>query len=220
MFRLLTDFKLDIEIPRRVPVVPLKDNTMAFPHITMPVFIGREKSINAIKHAIDTDKVILLTAQKHPSIDDPLPMEIYSMGTVAVILRTLPAKSDKCKIKALFLGLSRARILDFIRTEPFYEANIEEVSEPETDRSGILTLPSTVKEKLDIAVFRKGMKFDMDAMVLTENLTDDPVKLSYLIAANLDLSVEEAQEILEMEDAGQRLERISVILDREIDKRS
>jgi ATP-dependent Lon protease len=204
---------IEVKIPRILPVLPLRD-VVAFPLI-LPLFVGRQKSISAVEYALKTDKLIFLVAQRDINIDDPDPADLYSTGTVAIILRMIRLRDDDNRMKVLFQGLSKGRILDFIQLKPFYMANVER---QETESSGTviqatMKLMLEVKGKLDV-VFNYGKTFPVEVMAVIENLTD-PEQLAHLIAANLGLEPFRAQEILEINDPVKKLMSVSEILDEQ-----
>jgi ATP-dependent Lon protease len=204
----------EAQIPSNIPVLPVRD-IVVFPYMIIPLFVGREISIKAIEHALSSSRMILLLTQKDLSIENPLSSDLYSIGTVGMIIRML--KLPDGRVKVLVQGLSKARVTHFTHSEPFIMADIEKIDE--------IKLPSlniedeaqirTVKEQLDKAV-SYGKTILPDIMVVIENL-DEPGRLADLIASNLGLKTEQAQEIIEIADPLQRLKRVSDILGREIE---
>ena len=209
-------------LPGIFPVLTLRD-IVVMPQLIVPLIVGRRKSLCAVEYALKGDKPIkpiFLLAQRSPGIDNPGADALFSIGTMSIILRMIRASEKGDRMKLLVQGLSSARINRLTQTDPFYMAFIDPILQQKSTAgaSEIESLISLVKHKLDTAIFELSMTFPTDILMVVETL-NDPDKLSYLIAGNLDLSVKECQEILEMEDSAQRLERISVILDREIEKR-
>lgn len=207
----------NLKFPLTLPVVPVMD-LVIFPHTIKPLFAGRNKSVLAIEHAVKADKLIFLTAQKNCRIENPVRRDIYSIGTVGLILRTLRVK-DGDKLKFLIQGICKAELRRIIKRKPFYTAVIEQIPEDNGNHGTAETesLISEVGGKLHSAIHR-GMKFPKDVVDFIESTTDS-VKMAYLLAANLSLKVESAQRILEMQDSIQRLECISSILDAEIERK-
>ncbi|HMK60965.1 MAG TPA: endopeptidase La [Dissulfurispiraceae bacterium] len=203
----------EVEIPESLPVLPVRD-IVVFPYMIIPLFVGRDISIKAIDHALNTNRMVVLMSQKDINIESPLPDDLYSVGTVCMIIRML--KLPDGRVKILVQGLSKVRAHEFTQTDPFFIANIEKM--PEQKAEGVSleneALIRNVKEQLDKAV-TLGRTILPDVMVVIENI-DDPGRLADLIASNLGLRTEQAQEILEMADPIGRLNRISEILAREI----
>ncbi|HYA31485.1 MAG TPA: endopeptidase La, partial [Thermodesulfovibrionales bacterium] len=204
----------EIEIPDALPVLPVRD-IVVFPYMILPLFVGREMSIKAIDHALDTNRMVMLVTQRDLNVENPSPDDLHAIGTVGIIMRML--KLPDGRVKILVQGVSKARVLGFTQTEPFYTATIEKIVDQKPEEMTIETeaIIRTVKEQLDKAV-SLGKTVLPDIMVVVENL-DDPGRLADLVASNLGLKTEQAQEILEILEPVQRLKRVSDILGREID---
>lgn len=204
----------EVEIPDSLPVLPVRD-IVVFPYMILPLFVGREMSIKAIDHALGTNRMVMLVTQKDLNIENPSPEDLYPTGTVGIIMRML--KLPDGRVKILVQGLSKARILDFSQTEPFYTVTIERIVDQKPDEMTIETeaIIRTVKEQLDKAV-SLGKTILPDIMVVVENL-DDPGRLADLVASNLGLKTDQAQEVFEINDPVRRLKRVSEILSREIE---
>jgi ATP-dependent Lon protease len=204
----------EIEIPDTLPVLPVRD-IVVFPYMILPLFVGREMSIKAIDHALDTNRMVMLVTQKDLNIENPTTDDLFSIGTVGLVMRML--KLPDGRVKILVQGVSKARVLGFVQKEPFYTATIEKIVDQKVEEMTIETeaIIRTVKEQLDKAV-SLGKTILPDIMVVVENL-DDPGRLADLVASNLGLKTEQAQEILEIIDPVQRLKRVSDILSREIE---
>ncbi|MBA4348516.1 MAG: endopeptidase La [Thermodesulfovibrio sp.] len=203
----------EIEIPGTLPVLPVRD-IVVFPYMIIPLFVGREVSIKAIDHSLNTNRMILLLSQKDINVESPEPNDLYSVGTVCMIMRML--KLPDGRVKILVQGLNKARAVKFLQQELFYMAEIEKMVESKSQEMTLENeaLIRNVKEQLDKAV-SLGKTILPDIMVVTEHI-DDPGKLSDLIASNLGLKTDQSQEILEMSDPIKRLKRINEILTREI----
>ncbi len=204
----------EIEIPDTLPVLPVRD-IVVFPYMILPLFVGRDMSIKSIDHALNTNRMVMLVTQKDLNVESPTPDDLYSTGTVGLIMRML--KLPDARVKILVQGVSKARILDFTQTEPFYRATIEKITDQKIEEMTIETeaIIRTVKEQLDKAV-SLGKTILPDIMVVVENL-EDPGRLADLVASNLGLKTEQAQEVLEIIDPVSRLKRVSDILGREIE---
>ncbi len=207
------DENKDIEIPGALPVLPVRD-IVIFPYMILPLFVGRDISIKAIDHALNTNRMVLLLAQKDLNVETPTTDDLYRMGTVCMIMRML--KLPDGRVKILVQGLSKAKVADFSQQEPFFVAGIEKVTEEKPAEATLENeaLIRNVKEQIDKAV-SLGKTILPDVMVVIENI-DDPGRLADLITANLGLKTEQAQEILEMSDPIKRLKRIGEILTREV----
>jgi ATP-dependent Lon protease len=204
----------EVQIPDNLPVLPVRD-IVVFPYMIIPLFVGREISIKAIDNALSTNRMILLLTQKDLSIENPAVNDLYTVGTVGMIMRML--KLPDGRVKILVQGLSKARVTSFAHTGPFYTAEIEKIEEIKPAGLSIEEEAQirTVKEQLDKAV-SYGKTVLPDIMVVIENL-DDPGRLADLVASNLGLKAEQAQEILEIVDPVLRLKRVSEILGHEIE---
>ncbi len=204
----------EVQIPDNLPVLPVRD-IVVFPYMIIPLFVGREMSIKAIDQALSTNRMILLLTQKDLSIENPSVNDLYTVGTVGMIMRML--KLPDGRVKILVQGLSKARVTAFSQTENFFAADIHKIEEMKPAALSIEEEAQirTVKEQLDKAV-SYGKTILPDIMVVIENL-DDPGRLADLVASNLGMKAEQAQEILEVIDPVLRLKRVSEILSREIE---
>lgn len=201
-----------VEIPDSLPVLPVRD-IVVFPYMILPLFVGREISIKAIEHSLSGNKMVLLLTQKDHNIENPTPEDLYTTGTVALIMRML--KLPDGRVKILVQGLSKAKALRFLQAEPFFKANIEKIDDQKLEE---LTIEHeaqirNVKEQLE-KVASLGKAILPDIIGVVENI-DDPGRLADLIASNLGLRTENAQEVLEIKEPIQRLKRVSEILARE-----
>ena len=203
----------EVEIPDTVPVLPVRD-IVIFPYMILPLFVGRDISIKAIDHALNTNRMVLLLAQKDLNVEAPTTDDLYLMGTVCMIMRML--KLPDGRVKILVQGLSKARVSGFTQQEPFFMAGIAKVTEEKPAEASIENeaLIRNVKEQMD-KVVNLGKTVLPDVMVVIENI-EDPGRLADLITANLGLKTDQAQEILEMSDPVMRLTRVSEILGREV----
>jgi len=204
----------EVQIPDKLPVLPVRD-IVVFPYMIIPLFVGREISIKAIDNALGSNRMILLLTQKDLSIENPSTNDLYAVGTVGMIMRML--KLPDGRVKILVQGLSKARVKSFTHAGAFYSAEIEKIEEIKPAGLSIEEEAQmrTVKEQLDKAV-SYGKTVLPDIMVMIENL-DDPGRLADLVASNLGLKAEQAQEILEIIDPILRLKRVSEILSHEIE---
>ena len=207
------DLQQSIEIPKKIPLLPIRD-IVVFPYMVLPLFVGREMSIKAIEVALEGNRMIFLTSQKDINVENPSPSDLYSVGTVGVIMRML--KLPDGRIKILVQGVARAKTVKFLQKEPFYQVEIKTFPDiPVVVNIEIEALMRNVKEQIERLV-SFGKVILPDIMVVIENV-DDPGKLADLAIANMGLKVEQAQEILEITDPLQRIKRINEALGKEIE---
>lgn len=204
----------EIEIPDTLPVLPVRD-IVIFPYMILPLFVGRDMSIKAIDHALNTNRMVMLITQKDLNVENPTNEDLFSVGTVGIIMRML--KLPDGRVKVLVQGLSKARVLEFTQKDPFYLSTIEKISDEKIDEMTIEieAIVRTVKEQLD-KIVSLGKTILPDIMVVVENL-EEPGRLADLVSSNIGLKTELAQEILEISDPVLRLKKISDILGREIE---
>ncbi|MFA5073602.1 MAG: endopeptidase La, partial [Nitrospirota bacterium] len=207
------DIQQSIEIPKRLPLLPIRD-IVVFPYMVLPLFVGREMSIKAIEVALEGNRMIFLTSQKDINVENPSPSDLYSVGTVGLIMRML--KLPDGRIKILVQGVARAKTVKFLQKDPYYQVEIKTFADvPSTVNLETEALMRNVKEQIEKLV-SFGKVILPDIMVVIENV-DDPGKLTDLAVANMGLKVEQAQEILEITDPAQRLKRINEALGKEIE---
>ncbi|MDX2457398.1 MAG: endopeptidase La [Gammaproteobacteria bacterium] len=196
-----------------IPVLPLRD-VVVYPHMVIPLFVGREKSINALDTAMQEDKKILLVAQKNAEVDDPSVDDIYEIGTLSTILQLL--KLPDGTVKVLVEGAERVRITGYENTDTFFTAHIDVlVQDDEPDDKEL-----EVQTRSLLALFDQYVK--LNKKVPPEILTslsgiDESGRLADTIAAHMSLKLDEKQKILEIEDCHQRIERLMVLIEGEID---
>jgi ATP-dependent Lon protease len=202
----------EIEIPDNLPVLPVRD-IVVFPYMILPLFVGREMSIKAIEFSLNSNKMVLLLTQKDLNIENPTPEDLFSVGTVAVVMRML--KLPDGRVKILVQGLSKARALNYLQTEPFFKAFIEKIEDQKREKLTIEdeALIRNVKGQLE-KVVSLGKSILPDIMGIVENI-EEPGRLADLVASNIGLKTEQSQEILEITEPVRRLKRISEILARE-----
>jgi len=202
------------EIPDVLPMLPVRD-IVIYPYMIIPLFVGRESSIQSVDDALSKNRLIFLAAQKNMAEEEPQPEGIYSVGTVATIMRML--KLPDGRIKILVQGLTKGKIAEYIQTRPYYMVRIEKIKEatvPEITLE-IEAMMRTVKEGLE-KIVSYGKILSPDLVVILDNI-EDPGRLADLIASNLGLSVEKSQEILEIQDPIQRLKRLNEVLGKELE---
>ncbi len=194
-----------------LPLLPLRD-VVVYPHLVIPLFVGRTKSVKALELASEGNKQILLVAQKSASKDDPEASDLHEVGTIATVLQML--KLPDGTVKVLVEGVQRAKVSEFTETEECFAARPELVAESETDVE-IQALMRTVFAQFDQYV---KLNKKIPPEILTSLATiDEAGRLADTIAAHLTLKLEEKQKILEMFDVAERLEHLLRLMEGEID---
>ncbi len=198
--------------PAAIPVLPLRD-VVVFPHMVIPLFVGRKKSIKALERAMEGGKQIMLVAQKSASDDDPSPTGIHTIGTVANILQLL--KLPDGTVKVLVEGEQRAEVTRFVETGETFSAEIQRLASEElNDKEGEALMRSVLNE-FDQYV-KLNMKIPPEILTSLAGI-DDPGRLADTVTAHLSLKIEEKQQILEMLNVRDRLEHILGVMESEID---
>ena len=198
---------------RKLPMMPIRD-VVIFPFMMTPFVVGRESSVRALEEALAGDKKIFLATQHDATVDEPKPNEIYQVGTIVNIVQSL--KLPDGNIKVLVEGIERAKILQVVEGEGAYEATVRTVKY-ETEMTP--TTESAMQRV--VSLFEQYVKLcqslNYETMASTVRM-EDISKLTDTIAANLQLSIEEKQELLEIFDPAERLNRVADVLDIEIEK--
>jgi ATP-dependent Lon protease len=192
-------------------VLPLRD-IVVFPHMIVPLFVGREKSVRALEAVMKDDKQILLVAQKNASQDDPSVDDIYRVGTVSTILQLL--KLPDGTVKVLVEGGRRARITRFKETEAYFEAFIEEMPDEADQQTEMEALGRTV-----VGQFEQYIKLNKKIapeVLVSLNQIEEPSKLADTVSSHLNLKIAEKQELLEIGRVSERLERVFGHMESEI----
>src|ERR671921_426631 len=202
-----------MEVYETLPVVPLRD-VVVFPHMMMPFVIGRPSSTRALEHALAKDKKIFLAAQHDASVDDPKPEDIYTMGCVANVVQSL--KLPDGNIKVLVEGVDRARAVEWKEDKGFFRVVVKVLAKQKEVGADAEQTMSRV-----VALFEQYVKLSnnlhYDAMIAAVRV-EDPGKLADTIAAHLLVGVDEKQNLLEIISPVERLNRITALLEAEVDK--
>ena len=203
-----------LNIPKEMPVLMLRD-IVVFPYMVVPLFVGREKSKEAIDHALSSHRMILLLTQKDMEIEDPKREDAFEIGTVALVMRML--KLPDGRVRILAQGIVRAKLQTLDEEKEYFSARIKVLHEPEDIEKSIQSeaLVRNVREGLDKAS-ALGKNIAAEVMILAANV-DEPGRLADLAAANLDLKVHEAQELLEIQDPFLRLKKVYEFLTMELE---
>ncbi len=197
---------------RTVPLLPLRD-IIVFPHMVVPLFVGREKSIAALEEAMNNEKDILLAAQKKAKTNEPTPEDIFETGTLGTIIQLLRLPDGT--VKVLVEGKRRAKIRKFLPSENFFLTEVEEIDEV-VDRS--VELEALVRSvQATFEAYVKLNKRIPPEMLMSVAAIDDPARLADTIVAHLNLKLNDKQAILEEESASKRLEKIYEHMQGEIE---
>lgn len=195
-----------------MPLLPLRD-VVVYPHLVIPLFVGRAKSVKALELASENNKQILLVAQKSPNNDEPAASDLYEVGTIATVLQML--KLPDGTVKVLVEGVRRACISEFVETEECFAAKAEEIQDVIESDNESQALMRTVFTQFDQYV---KLNKKIPPEILTSLATiDDGGRLADTITAHLTLKLEEKQKILEMFNVVERLEHLLNLLEAEID---
>jgi len=203
-----------LDIPEVMPVLPVRDMVM-YPSVILPLFVGRDMSINAVEKSLSKDRLILVAAQKDLTDEDPLPARIYTVGVVSQIMRMLRLPDGR--VKVLIQGIKKARIEEYVQETPTFLVRISTIEEPIITEITleIEALMRYVKEEME-KVVSMGRMVPPDILMVLDTI-DEPGRLADIAAANLGLTVDKAQEILEIVDPIERLRKLSEILGKEIE---
>src|SRR6201993_3917591 len=193
------------------PVLPLRD-IVVFPHMIVPLFVGREKSVRALEDVMKDDKQILLVTQKNAAQDDPATSDIYTVGTVGTVLQLL--KLPDGTVKVLVEGGQRARIVRFAENNQFFQAVAETISESAGEQQETEALARTVVSQFEQYI-KLNKKIPPEVLV-SINQIEEPGKLADTVAAHLTLKIPEKQELLETGVVAERLEKVFGYMEGEI----
>jgi ATP-dependent Lon protease len=196
---------------RTLPVLPLRD-IVVFPHMVVPLFVGREKSVRALEEVMRGDKQILLATQKISSDDDPQPGAIYDVGVLATVLQLL--KLPDGTVKVLVEGKSRATLLRFTPQTDYFEAECIDVQEDGSDAPEAEALTRAVTEQFENYV-KLNKKVPPEALASIPAITE-PGKLADAIAAHLSVKIADKQQLLEILNVAERLEKVYSLMEGEI----
>src|SRR5205809_1378635 len=198
---------------KRLPMMPIRD-VVIFPYMMTPFVVGRESSVRALEEALASDKKIFLATQHDATVDEPKANEIYQVGTVVNIVQSL--KLPDGNIKVLVEGIERGKVLQIIDTEGFMQASVR-LARYAVETNAQLEAAMQRVTSLFEQYVKLCQSLNYETMIAAVRM-EDPAKLTDTIAANLQLSIEEKQELLEIFDPADRLTRIGDVLDIEIEK--
>ena len=195
-----------------LPVLPLRD-VVVYPHMVIPLFVGRDRSIRALDRAMEVDKRILLVAQKDAAQDEPKVGDIYRVGTVSTILQLL--KLPDGTVKVLVEGAQRARITGFTAEPAFFAAELTSIESDPSDKRETEALSRSLLAQFEQYV-KLNKKVPPEILASLANI-DEPGRLADTVAAHLSVKIEQKQEILEIDSTSGRLEHLVSLLEEEID---
>jgi len=201
------------EVIRNIPLIPLRD-LVVFPATLVPFIVGRPSSIQALEKASEGDKMIFLSAQMDASIDNPAPKDIFSMGVTAKIIRTV--KTDEKNMKVIVEGKSRARIVEYLSTYPYYQILAKVLKDTDDHTQDVKDLLKRI-----LSLFEEYLKLNQNANLdsiipaLRDNTAD---RIADIIASHLYLPLDEKQNLLETVNSIERLKRLNYVLENEIVK--
>jgi len=196
----------------KLPLLPLRD-LIIFPHMMMPLFVGREKSINALEDAMSKQTDIVLAAQRDAKTNNPEPKDIYSVGTVGTIIQLLRLPDGT--VKVLVEGKRRVKIKDFTQTDGFFVAEVEDLVEILANEVEARALVRSIKSTFETYV--KLNKRIPPEILMRVSTIEDISELADIIVAQLNLKLEDKQKILEVSDPGKRLEELLNLMTGEIE---
>jgi len=204
----------DLEIPESLPMMAVRD-VVVFNYMIIPLFVGRPASIEAVNDAMNSDKLLMLVTQKDATKDEPEPEDIYKVGMVSMIMRTL--KLPDGRLKVLVQALSKARIRSYEQTKPHYRVAIDLMPEEENTEITVEVeaLMRTVREQTEKIMSLRGI-LSSDLMMIINNI-EEPGRLADLVGSNLRLKIAESQQILETVDPIERLRLVADLLNKELE---
>jgi ATP-dependent Lon protease len=202
------------EIPDELPMMAIRD-VVVFNYMIIPLFVGRPASIAAINEAMMKDKLLLLVTQRDATIDEPTADDLYRVGMVSMVMRTL--KLPDGRLKVLVQAISKAKIEEIIKSDPHFVAKITVVKDEEVDSVSVEVeaLMRTVRENTEKILMLKGI-MSSDLMVILNNI-EEPGRLADLVISNLRMKTPDSQAVLETFDAVERLQKVSDFLRKEVE---
>ena len=195
-----------------LPLLPLRD-IVVFPHMVVPLFVGRAKSIAALEHASADGRELLLVAQRQASQDDPGPRDVFEIGTIGAIVQLLRLPDGT--VKVLVEGKARAKIREFVSDDPFFSCETTRIEEDPSDEVELEALARSVH-----TTFEKYVKLNKKIPPETLNSVTqihDGSRLADTVAAQLSLKIDQRQELLEIVDPTRRLEEVYGLMQAEIE---
>jgi ATP-dependent Lon protease len=204
----------NMKIPEILPMMAVRD-VVIFNYMIIPLFVGRPGSVEAVGEALKKDKLLMLVTQKDSTMDNPESDDLFTVGMVCMVMRTL--KLPDGRLKVLVQAVSKARIEEYIQKEPFYQVKVDVLREiePEKITVKIEALMRTVREQTEKIMSLRGI-LSADLMAIINNI-EEPGRLADLVGSNLRLKVSESQSILEEIDSVARLQLVNTLLTKELE---
>jgi ATP-dependent Lon protease len=204
----------DLEIPEVLPMMAVRD-VVIFNYMIIPLFVGRPGSVEAVNEALGSNKLLMLVTQKDATKDNPTKDDLYDIGMVCVVMRTL--KLPDGRLKVLVQAMSKARIKEYLRIEPSYQVSVEVIEEVEVKEISVETeaLMRAVREQTEKIMSLRGI-LSADLMMIINNI-EEPGRLADLVGSNLRLKISESQLILEERDPEKRLKLVNELLTKELE---
>jgi len=194
-----------------IPLLAIR-NTVIFPVLAFPINVGREKSLRAVDHSMDVDRVLGIVAQTDAKIEDPETGELHTVGTAVKILKSVKMPGNKLNV--IIQGISRIKILEYVHTEPYLKARVEMIEEQDLKGVEVNALLMNLREQAQ-KIIELSPHIPSEASFLVKSI-DNPAILSDIVASNLSVSVEEKQDLLETLDVQERMEKVVELLNKEI----
>ncbi len=203
-----------LEIPQSLPMLPVRD-IVVFPYMIIPLFVGRDASIRSVEEALSKNRLIFLASQKDISEENPSPESIYTVGTVAMIMRM--RKLSDGRVKILIQGVAKGRVKNYTKTSPSFEVAIEKIEEVTVPKTVVENeaMIRTAKEHIE-RIIALGRPLSPDILLVLDDVSD-PGRIADLIASNLGIKVDDAQKVLETSDPVARLKIVNEILAAELE---
>ncbi len=203
-----------LEIPQTLPMLPVRD-IVVFPYMIIPLFVGRENSIRAVEEALAKNRLIFLASQKDFNEENPSPENIYTTGTIAMIMRM--RKLSDGRVKILIQGVSKGKLTSFTKQSPHFEVAVEKledtaVTAPATEVEAMIR---STKESVE-RIIALGKPLSPDILLVLDDIKD-PGRIADLIASNIGIKTTEAQRILEILDPCERLKNVNELLSAEVE---
>jgi len=197
-----------------IPLLPLRD-VVVFPHMIVPLFVGREKSIAALESAMKYEKGIFMVAQKNAKKDDPVEEDIYRVGTIGIIIQLLRLPDGT--VKVLVEGKTRGAIREYLKNDDFFLVKVDEIGDVDDDQHDVRkqALMRSIKESFEL--YLKLSKKVHVEMMGTIAAIEDPSKLADVVVTHLNVKLEDKQKIIEIYNVGERLEAIYALMLSEIE---
>ncbi|MCZ4492931.1 MAG: lon [Conexibacter sp.] len=199
-------------VPDALPVLPLRE-TVPLPDTLTPLAIGQERSVQLVNDVLAGDRLLVMVASRNPELETPGPEDLYDVGVVGAVARMIKVPDGTLRI--LVQGAQRVRIVDWVQTEPYLVAKVEELPDEVTESPELTALTRNVQGTFSRIV--EQAPYLPEELQLAVNNIDDPSMLSHLIAGSLRLPTEEKQGLLEERDVGRRLRRLAETLARELE---